>query len=152
TEGRGAKAAYGPTTRPMPSKKTAGQGTKAKPLVTHLAGGFATSEIRGIGAHRTGELHYRGRQNCPSSKIDPFCAAKAGLSRNEREGKSRARFDCRIGWAHCREGDYRRAHRFARHPVRGGALSDRPLGDALDLFRRADFRQARRCLAPIRPW
>jgi hypothetical protein len=30
----------------MPSKKTAGKGTKAKPLVTHLAGGFAMRGIR----------------------------------------------------------------------------------------------------------
>jgi hypothetical protein len=36
--------AVGSTTRRLPSKKTARMETKAKPLVTHLAGGFAVSE------------------------------------------------------------------------------------------------------------
>jgi hypothetical protein len=62
----------------MPPKKTAGQGTKAKPLVTHLAGGFAMSGIRGIGTHR-GKLHYRGPKIVRAAKLIHSAPRKAGL-------------------------------------------------------------------------
>jgi hypothetical protein len=63
----------------MPSKKTAGQGTKAKPLVIHLAGGFAMSGIRGIGTHRTGKLHYRGPKIVRAAKLIHSAPRKVGL-------------------------------------------------------------------------
>src|SRR5262249_20180584 len=69
-----------------------------------------------------------------------------------RQAEGRTVVDRRVGGLDHGQGRRRGHERLTRAALGGGPFFDRPRRHRVDLFRGADFRQARRCRASLRPW